>query len=55
MHESRAKKNTFIAYMSVGVMRDEKLKLRDLHVSHTLREHLKIETRLRGGRFESEG
>jgi hypothetical protein len=23
-------------YMSVGVMKDEKLKLRDLHVSHTL-------------------
>ena len=44
--------------MGVGVMRDWKLKLRDLHASHTLglrggRGHLKIETRVRGKRFES--
>ncbi len=40
--------------MSVGVMKDYKLKQRNLHVSHTLGwswnlgrlEHLKIETRL---------
>ncbi len=31
--------------MSVGVTKDYKLKVRNLHASHTL-EHLKIETRL---------
>ena len=31
----RVKDNTSV-YMSVGVIRDEKIKLRDLHVSHTL-------------------
>jgi hypothetical protein len=43
--------------MSVGVMKDYKLKLRELHVSHTLLygrlEHLKIETRLIDERFPS--
>jgi hypothetical protein len=46
--------------MSVGVMKDQKLKLRDLHVSYTLGcsgdsclEHLKIETRLIDERFAS--
>jgi len=38
-------------------MEDSKLKLRDLHTSHTLGssgdEHLKIETRLIDERFES--
>jgi hypothetical protein len=37
--------------MSVGVMKDYELKLRDLHTSDTL--GLKIETRLRDERFES--
>jgi hypothetical protein len=41
--------------MSVGEMKDEKTKLRDLHVSYTLcregLEHLKIETRLIDQRF----
>ena len=31
--KSRVKQKT---YMSVGLMKDEKLNLRDLHVSHTL-------------------
>ena len=42
--------------MSVGVMKDRKINLRDLHSSHTLGyvgEHLKIETRLRDERCES--
>jgi hypothetical protein len=44
--------------MSVGPMKDQKLKLRGLHVSYTLGssgglEHLKIETRLIDERFPS--
>ncbi len=44
--------------MSVDVMKDYKLKLRKLHVSHTLGlvvelEHLKIETRLTIEKFAS--
>jgi hypothetical protein len=44
--------------MSVGVMKDSKLKLRDLHDSDTLcwvggLEHLKIETRFINKRFPS--
>jgi hypothetical protein len=35
--------------MSVGVMKDYKLKLRNLHSSHT--EHHKIETRLIDEKF----
>jgi hypothetical protein len=29
-------------YISVGVMKDQKLKLRDLHVSHTLNSSLGV-------------
>ncbi len=44
--------------MSIGVMKDQKLKLRDLNASQTLgcavdSEHLKIETRLIVERFAS--
>ncbi len=44
--------------MSVGVMKNQNLKVRNLHVSDTLGligelEHLKIETRLIDEKFES--
>ncbi len=43
--------------MSVGVMKDQKLKMRNLHVSHTGLfgglEHLKIKTRLTDEMFAS--
>jgi hypothetical protein len=44
-------------YVGVGTWKDSKLKLMDVHVSHTLGwfgelEHLKIATRLIGESFE---